>query len=146
MGVSLRSRPWAMTVAEIIMALGIIATAILAIVAGFIGAIELNSRSVELAVATQVARDFLERVKEQGYDQVPEGTFTFQGANNDALTAKGFPPAPYPKVQANDREHTLLVRVGTKGATLKVVTVEVNWGNQGRVILETYIYPGFSVS
>jgi hypothetical protein len=135
-----------MTVAEVIMALGILATAILAIVAGFLGALELNSRSVEMAVATQVGRDFLERVKEQGYDRVPEGTFTFRGASNDPRTALGFPPDPYPRVTANERDHCLLVRVGTKGATLKVVSVEVTWGTKGRIILETYLYPGFSVS
>jgi len=127
-------------------ALGILTTAILAIVAGFIGALELNSRSVEMAVATQVGRDFLERVKEQGYDVVPEGTFEFSGVNNDPRTAQGFPPDPYPKVMANNREHSLLVRVDIKGATLKVVSVEVSWGNKGRVILETYLYPGFSAS
>ena len=135
-----------MTVAEVIMALGILSIAILAIVAGFIGALELNSRSVEMAVATQVGRDFLERVKEQGYDKVPDGTFSYDGANNDAPTAQGFPPNPYPRTTANGREHSLLVQVGTKGATLRLVTVEVSWGNKGRVILETYLYPGFSVN
>ena len=134
-----------MTVAEVIMALGILSIAILAIVAGFIGALELNSRSVEMAVATQVGRDFLERVKEQGYDKVPDGTFRYNGANNDPITADGFPPSPYPQVAANGRQHWLLVRVGVKGATLKVVNVEVSWGNRGRVYLETYLYPGFSV-
>lgn len=136
----------ALTLAEVILALGILTSAILAIVAAFIGALELNSRSVEIAVATQVGRDFLERVKEQGYDVVPEGTFVFSGSDNNPRTAQGFPPDPYPSIRANDRDHTLLVRVGTKGATLKVVTVEVSWGNKGQVVLETYLYPGFSVS
>lgn len=146
MGLPLRLKRRALTVAEVVMALGILATAILALVAGFIGALELNSRSVELAVASQVGRDFMEQVKEQGYDRVPEGTFTFNGANNDPPTAQGFPPTPYPRVQANGVGHTLRVRVETKGATLKVVVVEVTWGEHGRVILETYLYPGFSVS
>lgn len=128
------------------MALGILGTAILAIVAGFIGALELNARSVELAVATQVGRDFMEELNEQGYDRVPEGNFLFNGANNDPQTAQGFPPSPYPKVVANGVEHTLRVKVDTKGATLKVVVVEVTWGKRGKVILETYLYPGFSVS
>ena len=135
-----------MTVAEVVVALGILATAILAIVAGFIGALELNSRSLEMAVATQVGRDFLEQVKEQGYDKVPDGDYSYDGSKNDARTAQGFPPDPYPQVTANGRVHSLLVRVTTKGATLKVVVVEVSWGNQGRIILETYIYPGYSVS
>lgn len=135
-----------LTVTEVVIALGILAVAILAIVAAFLGALELNSRSLEMSVATQVGRDFLEQAKENGYDKVPEGTFTYQGANNDPPTADGFPPAPYPRVQANGRDYTLLVRVSTKGATLKVVAVEVSWGKQGRVILETYLYPGYSVS
>lgn len=136
----------ALTLAEVVIALGILTTAILAIIAGFIGALELNARSLEVAVATQVGRDFMERVKEHGYDVVPEGTFVFSGANNDPRNAQGFPPDPYPRIVTNEREHFLLVRVDTKGATLKVVTVEVSWGNSGRVILETYLYPGFSVT
>lgn len=132
--------------AEIMMAFGIVAMAILAIVSGFIGAIELNARSVDTAVASQVGRDFLERVKELGYDKVPEGSFTFNGASNDPPTADGFPPAPYPKVQANGKEHVLQVRVSTKGATLKVVVVEVTSGKHGKASFETYLYPGYSAS
>ena len=128
------------------MAFGIVAIAILALATGFIGAIEMNARSVEMAVASQVGRDFLERVNEFGYENVPEGTFVFNGANDDARTAEGFPPAPYPRIDANGQTHTLMVRVGTKGATLKVVVVEVSCGKHGRATFETYLYPGFSVS
>jgi len=135
-----------MTVAEVMMALGILGIAILAIVSGFIGAIEMNARSIEMAVASQVGRDFLERAHELGYENVPEGNFTFDGALNAPQTAEGFPPAPYPKVEANGRTHTLLVNVTTKGATLKVVVVEVSCGKHGRAVFETYLYPGFSTS
>lgn len=128
------------------MAFGIVAVAILAIVSGFLGAIELNARSVDMAVASQVGRDFLERMNELGYDSVPEGNFTFNGANGDPQTAEGFPPAPYPKVEANGKEHSLQVRVSTKGATLKVVVVEVTSGKHGRATFETYLYPGYSTS
>ena len=128
------------------MAFGIVAVAILAIVSGFLGAIELNARSVDTAVASQVGRDFLERVNELGYDAVPDGNFTFTGANNDPRTAEGFPPAPYPKVEANGKEHVLQVRVTTKGATLKVVVVEITSGKHGKASFETYLYPGFSAS
>lgn len=144
MGLSLRTRQKGVTVAEMVMAFGILAIAILAIVSGFLGAIELNARSVDTAVASQVGREFLERVHELGYDIVPEGNFTFVGANNDPQTADGFPPAPYPKVQANGKDHFLQVRVSTKGATLKVVVVEVTSGKHGRATFETYLYPGFS--
>lgn len=128
------------------MALGIVAMAILALVTGFIGAIEMNARSVETAVASQVGRDFLERVNELGYASVPDGTFVFNGAANDPQTAEGFPPAPYPRVEANGQAHTLTVRVSTKGATLKVVVVEVTCGKRGRATFETYLYPGLSIS
>ena len=136
----------AVTVAEVMMALGIVAIAILALVTGFIGAIEMNARSVEMAVASQVGRDFLERVNEFGFENVPEGTFVFTGATGDPQTAEGFPPAPYPRVEANGQVHTLTVRVSTKGATLKVIVVEVTCGKRGRASFETYLYPGFSVS
>lgn len=128
------------------MALGIVAMAILALVTGFIGAIEMNARSVETAVASQVGRDFLERVNEFGYDNVPDGSFVFNGAANDPQTDEGFPPAPYPRIEANGQVHTLTVRVSTKGATLKVVVVEVTAGKRGRATFETYLYPGLSVS
>lgn len=146
MGLSLKSKRRAVTVAEIMMAFGIVAMAILALVTGFIGALEMNARSVETAVASQVGRDFLERVNEAGYDNVPDGTFVFSGAANDPQTAEGFPPAPYPRVEANGQVHTLTVRVSTKGATLKVVVVEVACGKHGKTSFETYLYPGFSVS
>ena len=97
MGLSLRTRQKAVTVAEMVMAFGILAIAILAIVSGFLGAIELNARSVDTAVASQVGREFLERVHELGYDIVPEGNFTFVGANNDPQTADGFPPPLTPR-------------------------------------------------
>lgn len=128
------------------MAFGIVAVAILAIVSGFMGAIELNAQSVDMAVASQVGRDFLERVHELGYDSVPEGTFVFDGSRNDPPNADGFPPAPYPKVTANGKDHFLQVRVGTKGATLKVVVVEVVNSRHGRAVFETYLYPGFSTT
>lgn len=128
------------------MALGIVAMAILALVTGFIGAIQMNARAVDTAVASQVGRDFLERVHEFGYDNVPEGSFTFNGAADDPRTAEGFPPSPYPRIEANGQVHTLTVRVSTKGATLKVVVVEVTAGKRGRATFETYLYPGFSVS
>lgn len=146
MGLPLRKRNSAVTVAEVIMALGIVAIAILALVSGFIGAIEMNARSVDTAVASQVGRDFLERVNELGYANVPDGSFVFDGAANDPQTAQGFPPAPYPRVVANGQAHILSVRVSTKGATLKVVVVEVTAGKRGRATFETYLYPGFSVS
>lgn len=146
MGRSLRTSRRAVTVAEVMMAFGILAVAILAIVSAFLGAIELNARSVDTAVATQVGRDFLERVNELGYDSVPDGTYTFVGANNDPQNGDGFPPAPYPKVVANGKDHYLQVRVSTKGATLKVVVVEVTSGKHGRATFETYLYPGYSVS
>lgn len=133
-----------LTLAEVIVALGILTAAVLAIIAGFIGALELNARSLEMAVATQVARDFLERVKEQGYEVVPEGTFEFDGRANQPPNAQGFPPAPYPSIVENERTHFLKVKVDTKGASLKVVVVEVEWTEKRRVTLETYLYPGTS--
>ena len=119
----MRIKTRAVTVAEVMMALGIVAIAILAMVTGFIGAIEMNARAVDTAVASQVGRDFLERVNEFGYENVPEGTFLFSGASNDPQTAEGFPPAPYPRVQANGQEHTLTVRVSTKAVSYTHLTL-----------------------
>lgn len=123
------------------LAVGILATALLAVVAAFTGAISLNSKSVEITVATEVGREFLESVKQTGYDFVPEGSYEFDGRSNDPPDSQGFPPFPYPAKTVNGRDYTLRVQVLPKGATLKVVLVEVFWGNQSRVTLETFLYP-----
>lgn len=121
--------------------MGILLVAIITVVTALIGALKLNSKSTEVTIATEVARDFLEAVKERGYDSIPDGRFSFDGRTGDSRSG-GFPPAPYPRVTESGREFFLKVDVGTKGATLKTVTVEVFWDEFSRVILETYIYPG----
>lgn len=122
-------------------AMGILAIALLTIVGAFTGAVMLNAKSVEITVATEIGREFLETVKETGYDLVPEGTYEFDGRNNDSRDAQGFPPFPYPVKTVNGQDYTLRVQVLPKGATLKVVVVEVFWGDRSRVTLETFLYP-----
>lgn len=121
-------------------ALGILAVAVLTIIATFTGALQLSSKSSEITAATGVGQDFLEAVRDSGYDFVPDGTFSFDGRRGDPAI-DGFPPDPYPVAQVDGRDYSLKVRVDPKGATLKVVSVEVFWGNQSRIALETYFYP-----
>lgn len=135
------TRERGLTLAEIALAVGILLVAILTVVAALMGALKLNTKSTEVTIATEIARDFLERVKVDGYDKIPDGHFSFDGRSGDTAR-RGFPPSPYPRVEESKREFVLKVQVGTKGATLKTVTVEVFWDEFSRVILETYVYPG----
>ncbi|MCA9796903.1 MAG: hypothetical protein KC910_34070 [Candidatus Eremiobacteraeota bacterium] len=128
------------TLAEVMVALGLITIAVLTIIAAFTGALQLSSKSSEITAATGVGQDFLEAIRDAGYDFVPDGTYTFDGRRADPAI-DGFPPDPYPVAQVDGRDYSLKVRVAPKGATLKIVTVEVFWGNQSRIALETFFYP-----
>ncbi|MBI3924632.1 MAG: hypothetical protein HY319_03755 [Armatimonadetes bacterium] len=125
------------TLMEILIAIGIVAIAILALVAVFISGTKLVAQSQEVATGTQVARAELERIRDSGYDRVPDTDLTFDGRIPDA-TVSGFPPLPYP---SSPEGYQVVVTVSQRGYYLKSVTVEAHWGSDQRVVLQTYLHP-----
>lgn len=126
------------TLTEILMAMGILAVAILALIATFISGTHLVANSQEVATATQLTRTELERIRDMGYNLIPEADITFDGRNPDAAVS-GFPPAPYPGPPGSD--YRMVVTVEQRGYYLKSVAVETHWGLGHRVVLQAYIHP-----
>lgn len=126
------------TLPEILIAFGIVATAVLALIAAFIAGTKLVSQSQQVANATQLARAELEAIREMGYVAIPDADVTYDGRNPDP-SIDGFPPHPYDNPPDG---YVLLVTVEQKGYYLKSITVEVQWGDIGsKVVLQTYIHP-----
>ncbi|MBI3926356.1 MAG: hypothetical protein HY319_12515 [Armatimonadetes bacterium] len=140
----MRWRPGAgLTLLETLLAIGILAVVSLAVVAVFVGGLRLLARSSEIATATEIARDFLERTKLTGYGALPPGTNRFDGSVPDPASASGFPQGPYPKFPSGGREYTLVVssQPVPGSSSLMSVQVEVRWDEVSFVRMETYLSP-----
>ncbi len=131
-----------LTLLEIILAIGIVAVAILAMILVFTKGLRLVSQSSQVTGATQVARQMLEVVKERGYAQITTGNY--DGTVPDLPNGTtGFPPLPYPSVVLNKIEYTISVEATTAGmpANLIAVKVDVFWNARSKVTMQTYIRP-----
>ena len=119
------------------LALGILAVALLGLMSVFVSGLRLQSQAEEITAATQVGREFLERLKASG-PTVP-GAGLYDGWQPDARHSSGFPPDPYPSTTVDGRDFRLTVEVADRSAGLKAVTVEVWWNRSEKVTLETYV-------
>lgn len=126
------------TLTEILMAMGILAVAILGLIAAFIAGTHLVANSQEVATATQLTRSELERIRDLGYNLIPDADVTFDGRNPDPALS-GFPPLPYPGPPNSD--YRMVVKVEQRGYYLKSVAVETHWGLGHKVVLQAYIHP-----
>lgn len=127
------------TVAEILIALGLVVTALLVLVGVFGGGLNLMANSQEHTVAVEQAKEFLESIEEGGgFAMLPTTAKVFDGSVPDSPES-GFPPAPYPVVAVDGRSYVLTVRVEPHPTLAEVtaVEVEVRWGERGRTRLET---------
>lgn len=125
-----------LSLAEVIIAIGLLAVAIVSLVAMFSrGMIQLG-HSKQVSQATDAAQTCLETIKAGGPGFVALGTF--DGRQDDPANADGFPPAPYPKTAEG---YPLVVRAsqtGTPAGTV-AVSVEVFYESGQKVYLETYL-------
>ena len=131
-----------------LLALGLLLVGILGIVAVFVGGLKLSARANQLAGATQVGRELLERVRQRqrdlGFSTLPTGTYQYNGWANDPTTGappNAYPPSPYPRANLNQVDYTVVVYGQQPSAFLKTVKVEVYWNQDHFVTLETRYHP-----
>jgi type II secretory pathway pseudopilin PulG len=138
------------TLAELVIAFGIVAVAILSLVGVFVAGLKLSSRSRELAVAVEIGHQVMESIKQNtrtvGFGYVPAGAYTFDGRATTPTPQVGaapslFPPAPYPRSLVNAHEYRVVVSGQALSATLKQVRTEVFYGTSGRVSFVTLLRP-----
>lgn len=136
----MRSR--GLTLLEVMLALGVVAVAMLALAAVFISGLDLIARSKEIAVATELGREVVEQtklnVRQLGFDFIPPGDYVYNGKNGDpALGTPQFPPLPYPSIVTAESEFFIVVSGTQTSADLRRMVVEVHWGERSKIVLET---------
>lgn len=120
---------------ELCLAVGILATAILTMVGVYVAVIRLGHESQEQIQALGIARHQMEMIRGVA---LPTAPASFDGRTNQPRV-KGFPPEPYPGLATEQAEYFVLVRVENDIKNVKLVTVEVHWSN-GQVRLETLVF------
>jgi type II secretory pathway pseudopilin PulG len=124
---------------EVMLAIGLLAVAILSLVALFSSGMRLKTRLSQVTVASELARTTLERTKSMGFSALPPVGSVFDGQIYTPQTAQGFPPSPYPSQIIDSREYIVTVRVEevVGRPRLRTVIVEVSWADRSQVTLST---------
>ena len=133
-----------LTVLETLIAVGLLSVALLSLLLVFTQGMRWLRQSSQVTGATDVAREFLERVRANGYDQVVVGTYDGRlPVPTPPDATMGFPPGPYPQGIRNKERYTLVVRADATGLPPNTVAVKVDvyWNDQGKISLETYLRP-----
>jgi len=123
--------------AEIMLAVGIVAVAMLALIGVFTSGLRLLAQSRDSQTATQLARQVLEQVRVSG--NVPHNALTFDGSVPTPRVA-GFPPPPYPTATVANLPFTLFVTTQPIRSDFVAVRVEVRWQQQHRIMTESCFY------
>ncbi len=126
----------ALSLLEVLIAMGIVAVGLLTMVGVYLSGIQLMARGEQITLSSEVGRRFLEQVKAAGFDTIPNGNSHFDGRTNDPLQGT-FPPVPYP-AEGPYRLEVLTEQPETK---LKAVTVRVFYDGPSHVMLQTYFRP-----
>jgi type II secretory pathway pseudopilin PulG len=121
---------------EIMLALGLVATAVLAIISVYTMGLRQSVKAEKVLLATEMAREILESVRELSFDQIPDADVVFDSRNNDPAV-NDFPPAPYPSRDALQAE----VLVDQVAPQLKSVCVKVYYDVGQSVSFQTYFKP-----
>lgn len=120
-----------LTLAEVIIAVGLIGFVTLGLIGTIIGGIKLMSRSETRTAASNYGAAILESISDNGgFGYVPDTDITFDGNVPDPRI-DDFPPELYP---GND-QFTTVVRCRVLTPRTRAVEVEVSWGD-GRAKLE----------
>lgn len=129
------------TLIEVMLALGILAVALLSLIAVFTSGLKLARASDQVTTASTVGQEFLELVKGKGYTQTAVGTYDGR-VSTPQDTATGFPFAPYPSVKRESGDYTLVVDCQDVTSTIRGVKVEVYWDTQkgGKVTFYTQVH------
>lgn len=120
-----------LTLAEVVLAVGLIGFVTLGLMGTIVGGLKLMSRSETRTAASNLGAGVLESIADNGgYHCIPDSDLTFDGKRPDPQV-KDFPPPPYP----GDDRFTTIVRCRVVTPKTRAVQVEVSWG-QGRIRLE----------
>lgn len=114
--------------------LGVALTLVLLIGAG----LRMGSSGQERTLGAEIANEFLEAVRRQGYLTIPPQTLVFDGRTPDAAV-DGFPPAPYP-FRVDAPAHRLVVETQQLAPNLRRVRVTVH-SRSAISRLESYFHP-----
>lgn len=129
-----------MNLLEVLIAFALVAIAFIGLASMFVAGMQLQERSQEVSVASEVGRAFLEQCREMNFYEIPGTTQHFDGNIPTALL-NDFPPAPYPTTTVGNQTCRLVVDVTPAAARLRTVTVQVQYGNTGHITLETQLHP-----
>lgn len=128
-----------LTLVEVMLATGLLATAILGLMAVFFHQGRAVDQSNSQIAAVGLARAELEAIRAKGHGVIPANA-TFDGRRPDPQGA-GFPPAPYPSTTLNGVNYTVMVTTGPgERPPLKRVTVELFYQGQS-VVLQNEFAP-----
>lgn len=129
----------AFTLSEVILCTGLIAVAILSMATLFISGLRLKAKTTQLTMASELAREMMERTKSLGFSALPTAATTFDGFARTPVNSDGFPPLPYPSRKVGGRDYTLVVHCAPDSTRTELVdvVVEVHWGESSRVKLGT---------
>lgn len=125
---------------EVLIAFALVAVAFIGLASMFVAGMRLQQRSQEVSVASEVGREFLEECREIDFATIPTSPQQFDG-NLPTPLLNGFPPAPYPTTTVGAQTCRLVVEVTPLAARLRVVKVEVQYGDTGHIRMETMIHP-----
>ncbi len=132
-------RQQGLTLFETMIAMAVLTVAILGLAGVFISGLRLVDASANLSGATNVAREFLETVKERGYSSTSVGQF--DGRTPDAVNAATrFPPAPYPKTSVGRQTFTFVVRCQDFSPTIRSIQVDVYWDKDSKKSITTMVH------
>lgn len=121
------------------LAVGLLAVAVLAVVGVFTSSLELMHHSENHSVASELGRELFETIRASGgYAFIPAGSNRFDGRANQPKVS-GFPPDPYPEIQVDGRRYQFVVSVEEHPdlPDVRGVRIEIYWGTRGRTVLET---------
>jgi hypothetical protein len=129
----------AFTLSEVILSVGLLAIALLAVIGLFTGAIRLQSQSQERGEATNLARRLMERIRSEP-NVVPAAPATWIGGEMAFtpfdLGPPSFPPAPYPF----ERGYSLDVFLENSARPgMKLVRVVVRWDGGRKLAFQSLI-------
>lgn len=123
------------TLAEALLAISLLATALLLLMTVFSGGLMLMQRSNDLAAGSELAREELERIAMLPFGDLPATAAAFDGRVPDPQAA-GFPPPPYPR-----GDYPLRVEIEPlAGGTARAVRVTVFLPRGGSVQLERWVH------
>ncbi len=125
-----------MSLIEVMLALGLVASAVLAIMAVYTMGLRQSVKAEKMLKATEMSREIMERTRELDFSKIPDTNTSFDGRLNQSAV-NGFPPTPYPTRD----DFKAVVTVDQIAPQLKSVCVKVFYDKGQSVDFQTYFKP-----